>query len=66
MAGELKFEIELNLRIFGVKFELNLKVFEVFKKKIFWFPLLLDSSIRGFIEMEYKKLLKSGLIFHRN
>ena len=42
MAGKFEFGIEIE---FELKIELNLKVFEVFLKKIFGFPLLLD--IRG-------------------
>ena len=49
MTGKWRENLILNLglKLNLVKFELNLKVFEVFLKNIFGFPLLLDSGIRG-------------------
>ena len=42
MAGEFKFEIELDRRIFKVEFELNLKVFEVFPRKNIWVKKVIE------------------------
>ena len=46
--GEFEFQFGVE-----IEFELNLKVSEVFKKKI-WYPLLLDSGVRGFLFLRGK------------
>ena len=52
MEGKFEFqfgtevEYKLNLGL-NIEFGLSLKVSEVFQKKLLWFPLLLDSGIRG-------------------
>ena len=60
MEGKFEFQFrtevenKLNLGL-EIEFGLNLKVSEVFfKKKLLWFPPLLDSGIRGFLFLRRK------------
>ena len=59
MEGKFEFQFrtedenKLNLGL-EIEFGLNLKVSEVFLKKVLWFPPLLDSGIRGFLFLRRK------------
>jgi hypothetical protein len=46
----IKFGLNLKLKLtFEIEFAFKLEIFEVFLKKMFRFPLLLDGGVRGFI-----------------